>query len=54
VTLVFSQHFPRIEDAITAERQVKGWRREKKEALISGQFALLPTLSKRGATATKG
>jgi len=54
VTLVFSQHFPRIEDAITAECQVKGWRREKKEALISGQFALLPALSKRGATAKKG
>jgi predicted GIY-YIG superfamily endonuclease len=32
VTLVFSELFDRIEDAVTAERQIKGWRREKKEA----------------------
>src|SRR6202012_560613 len=31
VTLVYSQHFARITDAIEAERQVKGWRRAKKE-----------------------
>jgi putative endonuclease len=35
VTLVFQQHFSRLDDAAAAERQVKGWRREKKEALIS-------------------
>ena len=34
VSLVFSQHFDRIEDAVSAERQVKGWRREKKIAMI--------------------
>ena len=43
--LVFHQHFNRIEDAIAAERQVKGWRREKKEALIRGDFAALPALA---------
>jgi putative endonuclease len=47
VTLVFSQPFDRIEDAISAERQVKGWRREKKEALIRGDLAALPALSRR-------
>jgi putative endonuclease len=47
VTLVYHQHFQRITDAIEAERQVKGWRREKKEALISGDFELLPALSRR-------
>jgi predicted GIY-YIG superfamily endonuclease len=31
VKLVFHQHFERIEDAIAAERRIKGWRREKKE-----------------------
>jgi putative endonuclease len=31
VTLVFHQYFDRMEDAVSAERQVKGWRREKKE-----------------------
>ena len=30
VTLVFQQHFERVEDAVAAERQVKGWRRGKK------------------------
>jgi putative endonuclease len=39
VTLVFSQWFDRIADAIAAERQVKGWSRKKKEALIRGDFA---------------
>jgi putative endonuclease len=47
VTLVFSQWFDRITDAIAAERQVKGWSRAKKEALIRGDFATLPRLSKR-------
>jgi putative endonuclease len=48
VSLVFAQEFQRIEDAIAAERQVKGWRREKKEALIRGDLALLPALARRG------
>jgi len=48
VTLVFHQHFQRIEDAISAERQVKGWRREKKEALIRGDHEVLPALARRG------
>jgi putative endonuclease len=36
VTLVFAQHFDTITDAIEAERQVKGWSRAKKEAMIKG------------------
>jgi putative endonuclease len=36
VTLVFIQHFETITDAIAAERQVKGWSRAKKEAVIKG------------------
>ena len=47
VKLVYQQRFQRVTDAIAAERQVKGWRREKKEALIRGDFALLPALSRR-------
>ena len=49
VSLVFHRYFERIEDAVAAERQVKGWRREKKEALIRGDFAVLPGLSARSA-----
>jgi putative endonuclease len=45
VILVFEQHFDRITDAIAAERQVKGWRRDKKEALIRGEFDALRALS---------
>jgi putative endonuclease len=47
VSLVFHQEFQRIENAIAAERQVKGWRREKKEPLIRGEFAALPPLARR-------
>jgi predicted GIY-YIG superfamily endonuclease len=47
VVLVYSDCFDRIVDAIAAERQIKGWSRAKKEALISGRFDLLPGLSRR-------
>ena len=47
VELVFRQEFQRIQDAISAERQVKGWRRAKKEALIRGEFSALHELSAR-------
>jgi len=47
VALVFWQHFQRIEDAVSAERQIKGWRGEKKAALIRGGYAALPSLARR-------
>lgn len=53
VELVFYQHFERLDDAAAAERQVKGWRRDKKEALIRGDLAALPRLARRGATAVR-
>ena len=43
--LVFSQEFDNIEDAINAERQIKGWSRKKKIALIEHDFELLVELS---------
>jgi predicted GIY-YIG superfamily endonuclease len=46
VRLVFSQEFERITDAIAAERQIKGWNRRKKQALIAGDFAALPELAR--------
>jgi predicted GIY-YIG superfamily endonuclease len=48
VELVFHQEFDRVADAVAAERQIKGWRRAKKEALMRGDFALLSHLAKRG------
>jgi putative endonuclease len=49
VTLVFYEVFEQIEDAVSAERQIKGWRREKKEALIRGGYAALRSLARRGS-----
>jgi putative endonuclease len=51
VELVFSCGFARFLDAIAAERQVKGWSRAKKEALIAGDFALLSRLASRSRKA---
>jgi putative endonuclease len=47
VTLVYSEWFNQITDAIAAERQIKGWSRAKKEALIRGDFEGLRQLAKR-------
>ena len=47
VELVWAEHFADITDAIAVERQVKGWSRAKKEALVRGDFDLIRQLSKR-------
>ncbi|RZL01846.1 MAG: GIY-YIG nuclease family protein [Pedobacter sp.] len=44
--LVLQERFEDINQAIAFEKQVKGWRRAKKEALINGNWHLLPGLSK--------
>ncbi len=46
VQLVFCQEFDRIEEAYQREKQIQGWSRKKKEALITGAYELLPMLSK--------
>ncbi len=45
--LVFHERFPDAIQAIAFEKQVKGWNRVKKEALINGRWDLLPELSVR-------
>jgi len=47
VTLVFSQWFDRITDAIENERKLKKWSRAKKEAFIPGDFEALKALASR-------
>jgi len=47
VSLVWAQHFLVITDAIDVERQLKGWSRAKKEALIRGDYGAIQLLSKR-------
>ncbi|HEY8440624.1 MAG TPA: GIY-YIG nuclease family protein [Xanthobacteraceae bacterium] len=49
VTLVWSEYFQQITDAIAVERQLKGWSRAKKEALISSNWDAVRRLSKRRA-----
>jgi putative endonuclease len=49
VELIWSEHFADITDAIAVERQIKGWSRAKKEALIQNDFDLIKKLSKRPA-----
>ena len=45
VRLVYFEEFDRIEHAFFREKQVQGWSRQKKEALIYGAEAALPELS---------
>lgn len=46
VTLVFSDEFQTRDEAFQAERQLKGWSRAKKEALINGNIRRLKVLSR--------
>ena len=46
VELVFSEEFDSRMDALERERQIKGWSRRKKEALIRGDWDSLQRLSK--------
>ena len=45
--LFWNTHFERIDEAIATERRIKGWSRAKKEAMMRGDFDLLPVLSAR-------
>ena len=47
-TLVHSEHYERIAEAVAAERRIKGWSRAKKEAYMRSDFAALVALAKRG------
>jgi len=47
VELVWSQQFLDITDAIAVERQIKGWSRAKKDALIVGDYGTIQSLAKR-------
>ena len=46
VKLVYSASFNDINEAIKFEKQLKGWSRKKKEALMRGDFDALVSLSK--------
>ncbi|MBR3719224.1 MAG: GIY-YIG nuclease family protein [Firmicutes bacterium] len=46
VELVFVQEFQSVEEAFRREKQVQGWSRKKKMALIEGAYDKLPELSR--------
>lgn len=47
VELVFFTEFDDVNQAIAFEKQIKGWSRKKKEAIINDEWHKLPNLSKR-------
>ena len=46
VSLLYYEEYSRIDEAFYREKQVQGWSRKKKEALIEGKSELLPLLAK--------
>ena len=48
VTLVFNEFYERADEAVAAERRIKGWSRVKKEAYMRRDYDALPGLSSGG------
>ena len=46
VALIWSEEFPSRVEALAAERQIKGWGRAKKLALIRGDWPLISALAR--------
>jgi putative endonuclease len=53
VVLVWSEYFDRITDGIAAERQLKGWSRAKKEALVRSDWKSVSQFARRRAGAPR-
>jgi putative endonuclease len=49
VVLVWSEYFERITDGIAVERQLKGWSRAKKEALVRSDWSKVSAVARRRA-----
>jgi putative endonuclease len=47
VKLVYGEEYDRVADAYYREKQVQGWNRAKREALIKGEYETLPALAKK-------
>ena len=46
VSLVYTEEFPTRDESFAAERQIKGWSRKRKEALIRGDWDELRRLAR--------
>lgn len=53
VELVYFEKHSHVAEAFRREKQIQGWSRTKKEALINGKNNLLPTLSRANWEYTK-
>lgn len=49
VELVWTETFGTRAEALAAERQIKGWSRAKKQALIAGNWDLISELARSGS-----
>jgi putative endonuclease len=47
VTLIWSHRCAHIGEAFRLEKQIQGWSRAKRDALVSGEFDLLPGLARK-------
>jgi putative endonuclease len=52
--LIFCEHFDNPLTAIEREKQIKGWSRAKKEALIKGDMKRLISLAKKCPSTSSG
>ena len=46
IELICLEEYERIDEAYAREKQVQGWSRKKKEALVNNEYGKLPELSK--------
>ena len=47
VKFLYYEEYDRIDHAFYREKQIQGWSRKKKEALMRGETHLLPALAKK-------
>lgn len=54
VRLLYFEKFDRVDDAYRREKQVQGWSRSKRLALVKGQLDKLPSLSRKDFSWRRG
>ena len=47
IELLWCMEFDRVDEAYALEKRIQGWSRAKREALIAGEIAALPGLSRK-------
>jgi putative endonuclease len=47
IELVFAEEYERVDEAYAREKQIQGWSRKKREALINGEVDSLVGLSRK-------